>query len=96
MGWINGRLSDLSNLFNELKALLALDLKLQPIYALGQNPKIIAGHSSDSGREAGVTLVLTSLHRSQEPHTDPDTAICSTCASQAPAGLRVTQWKSGG
>lgn len=45
MGWINSRLSDLSNIFYELKALLALELKFQPFYALGQSPEIISGHS---------------------------------------------------
>lgn len=45
MGWINSRLSDLSNIFYELKALLALELKVQPFYTLGQSPEIIVGHS---------------------------------------------------
>jgi hypothetical protein len=51
----------LSNIFNEFKALSALELKFQSIYALGQQPDIIAGRSSASGKEARVTAALVSI-----------------------------------
>lgn len=66
MGWINRRLSDFSNNLNELKALLALELKFQPLYALGQQPEIVTGYSSDSGRDTRMTVGLTSLGWSQD------------------------------
>ena len=47
--------------FNELKALLALELKFKPFYALGQEPEIVTDYSSDSGRDAGMAIGLTSL-----------------------------------
>lgn len=47
--------------FNELKALLALELKFKPFYALGQEPEIVTNYSSDSGRDAGMAIGLTSL-----------------------------------
>lgn len=52
--------------FNEWKALLALELKFQPFYALGQQPEIVTGYSSDSGRDAGMAIGLTSLGWSQD------------------------------
>lgn len=81
MGWVNRRLSDFSNIFNELKVLLAIGLKFEPFYALGQDPETITDHRSGSGKETGVTLILTSLRWSQEPYIDPDIVICITCAS---------------
>lgn len=81
MGWVKRRLSDFSNIFNELKVLLALGLKFEPFYALDQDPETIADYRSDSGQETGVTLILTTLHWSQEPYIDPDTVFYITCAS---------------
>ena len=49
-----------SNNLNELKALLALELKFQPFYLLGQQPEIVTGYSSDSGRDTRTTVGLTS------------------------------------